>query len=64
MGSFKVVSFRVLAKRFASRGYTYDEIARKLGIGKGELQLIMNLAGETIQMEQKTGMRLTFAEGS
>jgi len=50
------------AKRFASRGYTYDEIARKLGIGKGELQLIMNLAGETIQMAQKTGMRLTFAE--
>ncbi len=52
------------AKRFASRGYTYDEIARKLGIGKGELQLIMNLAGETIQMAQKTGMRLTFAEDS
>lgn len=52
------------AKRFASRGYTYDEIAKKLGIGKGELQLIMNLAGETIQMEQTTGMRLTFAEDS
>ncbi len=50
------------AKRFASRGYTYDEIARKLGIGKGELQLIMNLAGEPIQMTQRTGMRLTFAE--
>ena len=50
------------AKHFASRGYTYDEIARKLGIGKGELQLIMNLAGETVPMGKKTGMRLTFAE--
>ncbi|NOY77227.1 MAG: hypothetical protein GXO76_05090 [Calditrichaeota bacterium] len=49
-------------KRFASRGYTYDEIAQKLGMGKGELQLIMNLAGETIEMAQKSGMRLTFAE--
>ncbi|GBD94250.1 hypothetical protein BMS3Abin05_01854 [bacterium BMS3Abin05] len=50
------------AKRFASRGYTYDEIAKKLGVGKGELQLAMSFAGEAVKMAQPSGMRLTFDE--
>ena len=46
-------------RKFASRGYTYDEIAQKLGIGKGELQLAMSLAGEKIEMSREPGLRLT-----
>ncbi len=46
-------------KKYASRGYTVDEIAQKLGIGKGELQLAMNLAGEKIELSRAPGLRLT-----
>ena len=45
-------------KKYASRGYTYDEIAQKLGIGKGELQLAMNLAGEQVAWAKEPGLRL------
>ncbi len=51
-------------KKFASRGYTYDEIAQKLGMGKGELQLAMSLAGEKIEMAKEPGLRLTLDDGN
>ncbi len=50
------------ARKFASRGYTYDEIAQKLGVGKGELQLALSLAGEKIDLAQRPGLRLTFGD--
>ncbi len=51
---FQPISFegdsRETVRRYASSGYSIEEIARRLGIGKGEVELILNLEGRKSPM--------------